>query len=262
MKIIDFHTHYYPEKVVEKALGAVRGRITAYTDGTRAGLIDSMRRAGIDASLNLTLLNNPDNAAGVNRWAAAENVFPVYQTGSVHPAQPDPAETVAAAAAAGLRGIKLHPEYQNFEFTDPRLFPVWERCIDLDLFMVTHAGFDIMFRPPWRSDPARLAMFHRRYPRLKLVLAHLGSMTMWNEVEEHLAGLPVYFDLAFVTRDTIGEEQLTRIIRRHGADRILFGSDSPWCDQNACVEFIGSLPLAEEERELIFHRNAELLLKL
>ena len=262
MKIIDFHTHYYPDKVVKKALSAVQGKIPVHTDGSRDGLLESMQKSGVDASLNLTLVNNPANAESINRWAAAENAAPIWQTGSVHPAQPDPAGAVETIAASGLRGLKFHPEYQDFEFTDPRLFPVWERCIDLDLFVVTHAGYDVMFREPWHTDPVHLAEFHRRYPRLKLVLAHLGSMAMWDEVEEHLAGLPVYLDLAFVTLATIEPKQLLRIIRRHGAERILFGSDTPWCDQSVCVDFISSLPLAEEERELIFHGNAERLLKL
>ncbi len=260
--IIDFHTHYYPEKVVAKALAAVNHKIPHYTNGTREGLLESMRRAGIDFSLGLPLVNTPGNSRGVNRWAAQQNAAPVFVCGSIHPEEPSPLETIDFIADAGLRGIKLHPEYQRFEFSDERLFPLWERCIERDLFVLTHAGFDIMFMPPWHTDPIRLAAFHRRFPELKLVCAHLGSMTMWDEVEEHLAGLPVYFDLAFLTREYITPERLTAIIRRHGADRILFGSDSPWCDQAEHLAFIRSLPLTAEEQELIFYRNAAKLLKL
>lgn len=262
MMVIDFHTHCYPEKVVAKALSAVGDRLKPATDGTRAGLIASMREAGIDYSLALALVNNPANSRGVNRWAAEENRAPVFFTGSIHPADPDPEATLEFIAASGLKGIKLHPEYQGFEFSDERLFPLWERCIEHGLFLVTHAGYDIMFQPPWHTDPERLAAFHRRFPQLPLVLAHLGSMTMWDEVEKHLAGLPVYFDLAFITPEYIDPARLVRIIRRHGAERILFGTDSPWCSQKRQLEFIRSLPLTHEEQELIFWKNAANLLKL
>lgn len=262
MMVIDFHTHCYPEKVVAKALGAVQGRLKPATDGTRSGLIASMREAGIDYSLALALVNNPANTAGVNRWAAAENRAPVFFTGSIHPADPAPVATLESIARAGLKGIKLHPEYQQFEFSEERLFPLWERCIELGIFVVTHAGYDIMFPPPWHTDPERLAAFHRRFPELRLVLAHLGSMTMWDEVEKYLVGLPVSFDLAFLTPDYIDPARLVRIIRRHGAERILFGTDSPWCSQKEQLDFIRSLPLTREELELILWKNAATLLEL
>ena len=262
MMVIDSHTHCYPEKVAAKALSAVQGRLEPATDGTRDGLIASMREAGIDYSLALGLVTNPANSLGVNRWAAEQNRAPVFFTGSIHPDDPDPETTLDFIADSGLKGIKLHPEYQRFEFSEERLFPLWERCCELGLFVVTHAGYDIMFQPPWHTDPERLAAFHRRFPELRLVLAHLGSMTLWDDVEKYLLGLPVYFDLAFVTPEYIEPERLVRIIRRHGAEWILFGTDSPWCSQKKQLAFIRSLPLTCEEREQIFWKNAAMLLDL
>ena len=136
MMLIDFHTHCYPEKVVAKALSAVQGRLEPATDGTRDGLIASMREAGIDYSLALGLVTNPANSLGVNRWAAEQNRAPVFFTGSIHPDDPDPETTLDFIADSGLKGIKLHPEYQRFEFSEERLFPLWERCCELGLFVV------------------------------------------------------------------------------------------------------------------------------
>ena len=156
----------------------------------------------------------------------------------------------------------MHPEYQHFRFDEERLFPVWEKCEKLGLFVVTHAGWDAMYDPPYHSDPESLAKFHRRFPGLRLVLAHLGGMAMWDAVEKYLAGMEVYLDLAMVAREYITPEQLTRIIRAHGAEKILFGTDSPWYDQKKQLDFIRSLPLSSEEQERIFYRNAAELLKL
>ncbi|MDR0932470.1 MAG: amidohydrolase family protein [Victivallales bacterium] len=260
--IIDFHTHFYPEKVAPKAIEVCAGKIDAYSDGTRAGLEKSMCVAGIDLSVALTVVNAPENSASINAWAIRENRMPIISTGGIHPDEPDPLATLEAINAAGLPGIKLHPEYQRFKFDEERLFPVWERCEELGLFVVTHVGYDAMYEPPYLSDPEKLAEFHRRFPGLQLVLAHLGGMAMWDEVEKYLVGLPVYLDLAMATKEYITPGQLTRIIKNHGANRILFGSDSPWYDQTRQLKFIRSLPLTNEEQELIFYQNAAELLKI
>lgn len=88
MMVIDFHTHCYPEKVVAKALSAVQGRLEPATDGTRDGLIASMREAGIDYSLALGLVTNPANSLGVNRWAAEQNRAPVSSPAPFTPTIP------------------------------------------------------------------------------------------------------------------------------------------------------------------------------
>ncbi|MDD3117603.1 MAG: amidohydrolase family protein [Victivallales bacterium] len=261
-RVFDFHVHCYPEKVAERAIGAV-GPLGLHPsfDGTMAGLKRSMTEAGITASLNLPLANTPKNIRGINAWAAANNAAPVYSLGSIHPADPHPDRTLSWIRSLGLKGIKLHPEYQRFRIDDPRLHPIWEGCIANGLFVLTHAGNDIAFDPPANSNPAMLAELHRRYPALTLVLAHLGSWGMWQDVETHLAGLPVYLDLAF-TLGSIDDELLLRIIARHGAAHILFGTDAPWQSQRESLEKFLALPLREEEKELILYDNAARLLGL
>lgn len=260
--IIDFHTHFYPEKVVEKALSSSAGIIPHYIGGTRADLEESMLRAGIDCSVGLALVNNAGNSRSINAWAESHNRPPIVMTGSIHPDEENPLETLQWIADAGMPGIKVHPEYQQFGFEEERLFPIWERCQELGLFLITHAGSDAMFGPHFRTTPESLAAFHRRFPGLKFVLAHLGGMEMWDDVERYLTGLDVYLDLAMANAEYISVEQLTRIIKAHGAERILFGTDSPWDDQKRQVDFIRSLDLTEAEFELIFHRNAAELLNL
>ena len=95
----------------------------------------------------------------------------------------------------------------------------------------------------------------------KLVLAHLGGWKEWDAVEELIAGEKVYLDTAFL-EEYISDEQLLRIIRRHGAERILFGTDCPWSGQRESIERFKKLSLTEEERTLIFSGNAERLFGL
>lgn len=262
MRIIDFHTHYYPPRVAEKALAFVSQLMRPALNGTREDLEKSMDAAGIDCAATLALVNKAGNFDNILNWAQAENHGRIRMVGSIHPAQPDPVAGVRQVAAAGLPGIKVHPDYQQFNFDDERLFPIWEECAARDLFLITHAGFDVAFRPPFATEPVQLARFHRRFPELKLVLAHFGSLKMWEAVERELIGTGVYLDLACVNESEIPREKLAALIRRHGSGRVLFGTDSPWFGQKAAVEYISSLPLTSEELENIFHRNAETLLKI
>ncbi|MCP3965924.1 MAG: amidohydrolase family protein [Lentisphaerae bacterium] len=89
----------------------------------------------------------------------------------------------------------------------------------------------------------------------------MGSWGMWDEAEEYVIGLPVYLDLAF-TLGQIDDEQLVRMIRRHGADRVLFGTDSPWRDQKTALDHFLKLDLNEDEKSLILGENAARLLDL
>ncbi len=261
-KVFDFHVHCYPEKVAEKAIQAVGPLgLHTYFNGTVAGLLQSMREAGIIGSLNLPLANTPENTRGVNAWAAANNTGPVYSLGSIHPDDPHPAQTLGWIRSLGLKGVKMHPEYQRFKIGKLQYDPIWKGCVEHGLFVLTHAGRDIAFPPPPNSDPASIAALHRRHPNLKLVVAHMGSWGMWQEVEEHLIGLPLYLDLAF-TLGLMDRDQLLRIIRKHGAERVLFGTDAPWQSQKEALDYFLQLPLNDREKELILYRNAAGLLGL
>ena len=260
--IIDFHTHFYPEKIRARAMASVNGKFVPATDGGRAALVRSMEANGIDLSVGLPLVNTPRNARGVNAWAVMENHGPIRMLGSLHPEDPDWRESLDFIVDHGLPGIKLHPEYQLFMFSDERFFPIWEACEKAGLFLLTHAGFDINFPAPFKTDPEKLAAFHHRFPGLELVLAHLGSMSMWDDVEKYLVGLPVWFDTAMLDEHWIDPAQLLRIIRNHGADRILFGTDSPWMDQANPLALLRSLPLAPAELDAILGGNAARLLRL
>jgi predicted TIM-barrel fold metal-dependent hydrolase len=259
--IIDFHTHFYPPKIVERALSAISvfPDIKPATDGTAEGLKHSMQLAGIACSVGLPLANTPDNVRGINRWAAAHNHYPVIIAGSIHPHCAEPVKMIEEIAALGLKGIKVHPEYQHFRFSETKLAHIWQACIDNDLFVLTHCGKDIAFSPPFHSTPRELREFHERFPQLKLVIAHLGGWQMWDEAEQYLIGAPVYLDTAFTSK-YLPVERITAMIRRHGADRIIFGTDSPWQDQKQEVEFFRALPLSASEQSAIFYENAAKLL--
>ncbi len=261
--IIDFHTHYFPDKIAHDAIISLEQRtgIRAFAAGTRSSLEESMSKAGIDISLNLPVATSPDQVESINRYAEKNNRRPVFCLGAVHPLSNDLPSVISQVKSMGLRGVKMHPEYQEFSPDDESLNPLWEACITHSIFVVFHAGEDLAFKAPYRSSPAKFAELHRRFPEFRMVLAHFGSWRMWDAVERELIGLDVYLDTSF-TCGYVGDAKLAELIRRHGADKVLFGTDSPWREQKEDVISINSLPLSSEEKELIFRRNAERLLGL
>ena len=262
MKVIDFHTHYYPDKIVEKALNKAIEFIKPVTNGTRAGLLDSMAKNNIVYSVSLPMVNCPENARSLNLWASRENYGEIIMFGSVHPMEEKPEETLKYVAELGMKGIKVHPEYQNFYFADPKYDRIWSACEELDLIVLTHTGFDIMFAPPYHCTPEDIVTVSERHPKLKLVAAHGGGMRMFDEVEKRLIGREIYIDLAFMNQMNIDSEMLNRLVQGHSEDYILYGSDSPWCDQREMIEIVQNLSISEGAKLKILYKNAEKLLKL
>ncbi len=260
--VIDFHTHYYPEKIRVRVMTFCGRFAPPVLDGSRRALEEDMRLAGVDFSVGLPVAGVPGKSRSVSEWALGENHGVIRMFGSIHPEDPDWREVLDFIAGNGLPGIKLHPEYQQFRLDDPRFYPIWERCQDLGLIVLSHAGWDPAFPPPYRTDPEHLAAFCGRFPGLKLVLAHLGSLRMWDAVGQYLAGLPVWFDTAMIDAVHLPPDRLLRIIRTHGAGRILFGSDSPWCGARQVLELLRSLPLKAEEWSAITGGNALRLLQM
>jgi uncharacterized protein len=261
--IIDFHTHFFPDSLAPRAIefGSSFPQVTAFTDGTRQGLEDSMRQSGIDVSVCLPLATSPDNVDGINRFAISNNYLPLIMLGTIHPDSENKTQIVAELSQAGINGIKLHPEFQQFTLDDPRMEELWSACIEHDMFIITHAGADIAFPAPYKTNPEKVAILHKKYPELKLVIAHFGSWGMWDEVEKHLIGLPIWLDMGY-TGGFIAPDHMANMIRNHGVDKVFFGTDSPWRDQSTELDIVRALPLTEAEKERILGRNAAAFLNL
>ena len=94
-----------------------------------------------------------------------------------------------------------------------------------------------------------------------IIAAHFGGHAQWDDVEKHLAGRNIYLDTS-MGFEYFSHEQFIRIVRTHGADTVLFGSDSPWSNAKAEIEHLNTLPLSQREKDDILFGNAKRLLKL
>ena len=92
----------------------------------------------------------------------------------------------------------------------------------------------------------------------KLILAHLGGFDLPDEVLQKLCGKPVYMDTAAVLH--LYPDKCREIIRRHGPERILFATDSPWADQRSFLDRFHSFGFSQSDEARMLYQNAERLL--
>jgi predicted TIM-barrel fold metal-dependent hydrolase len=188
---------------------------------------------------------------------------------SVHPRMWNPAAKLEAAVKRfNLRGVKFHPPLQDFFPNDRRMFPVYKKAIDLNLPVVFHVGttpFGSMVKLA-QANPLLLDEVANRFPRLKIVLTHLG--TLWHNesfmvAEKHPN---VYLDTAaylYEIRDLLTPD----LVRRVGVEKFIFGTDYPMPSEGKphrmkdFVDCVNALNLSAEIKENIFFRNFEKLMK-
>lgn len=264
MNIIDFHVHFFPEKIAEKALSVLSGFIgrVPFTNGSPQDTAEKMRSGGISLSVGMPVATRPEQTASINAYANDLNHTPGFRSfGAVHPKNPNWKAQVDAVAELGMKGIKLHPDYQEFYVDDPTLFPLYRYIGEKGLLLMFHAGVDPMCPDSVHHTPSRMATVLKECPETTFICAHMGGILMTDDVERYLVGKNVYFDTSIMAHE-IESGRLTKLIRRHGAEHILFGSDCPWENPRRTADVIQSLDLTDEERHLIFHQNAERLLSL
>lgn len=258
--IIDAHVHLYPDQLAPKVVPMLASRFgnDPAFDGTLSGVRSAMATSGISISVNLPVATRPDHVGHTNGfWKKyAMPTDGVVSFAALHPATPGAPNVVAKIAADGFAGIKFHPEYQEFRFNDSSMDDIWAAMAENNLVAYLHAGGERVFEPPFRSSPSEIRMLHRRFPALKIVAAHLGGFGMWDETEETLVGEDVVLDLSH-TFFWMPHERIERIIRNHGARRILFGTDAPWQEQSYILSAFADLPLSESDRRAICYENAK-----
>ena len=282
LPIIDFHTHAFPDTLAPRAMAqltanaADRG-FTPHTDGTIAGLLASMdavsyHGAPIAASVICNIATNARQMAKVNDFAVATASLPgqkrLYPLGSLHPGA-TPAEIEAELdklATAGIRGIKIHPDYVGVELISPAFDPILSLCEERGMFITTHAGFDPVSPLHPHATPDMILEILSRYPRLTFIAAHTGGADREDEVLSKLCGTRVYLDTSLAairaSRSAAVGEACARILRAHDPDRLLFASDSPWSAPTSELEFLDKVGLDESTMEKILSLNAARLLGL
>lgn len=268
--LIDFHTHIFPDKIAEKTVGALANQsgFKPYSDGTQEGLIKAMERADADISVSLPVLTKPTQFESVLNFAKEVNERysdkkrKIISFAGMHPDCEDVENKLKQVKSAGIKGIKIHPDYQGVFIDDERYIKILSVCKDLDLICVTHSGVDDGYKDcPIRCTVDRVIKVIEKVKYNKFVLGHFGANKAWQEVYENLCDKDVYFDTAF-TMHEIDKELFNKIILKHGEDKILFATDSPWRDIKEDRDIVEKYVENKQTKEKIFYKNAIKLLGL
>lgn len=258
-EIMDFHAHIYPDKIAEKAtqnVGHFYG-IPMDNVGNVNTLLAVGRRAGVSRFVVHSVATTPEQVSSINTFLASQcrEHGELIGFGAFHPdlTGEQAQQAVEQIERLGLRGVKLHPDFQKFDIDDRKMYPFYEMVAGR-LPILFHTGDD---RYDF-SSPTRLARVLADFPTLTAVAAHFGGYRRWEEAEAVLPKGRVYVDtcssIAF-----LGVKRAEQLIRHYGADHVLFGTDFPMWNAKDELAYLEEMDLSQEERLLILSQNAKRL---
>lgn len=259
--IIDFHAHIYPEKIAEKATAAIS---TFYEDAPMAWhghteeLLKSGREIGVTKYIVHSTATKAAQVESINNFIIGECAkYPEFVGfGTMHYEYENCAAELARIRAAGLRGIKFHPDFQKFQADMPEMDPIYDEIAKHRLPVLFHAGD---YRYDY-SGPARIAHVKEKHPDLIVIAAHFGGYTEWDEAINHLVGKDVYFDTSS-SFWKLPADKARMMIEKHGYEKFLFGSDFPMWDHAGELKRLKALQLPAEWEQAILFGNGDKLLK-
>ena len=265
--VIDFHTHAFPDAIAARAIASLcensNHLLAPCHDGRLSGLLLNMKNFGVDLSVVQPVITKPSQTKSLNEWAAkiTEENDNIISFGGIHPHTDDYKRDIDFVCSLGLLGIKLHCEYQDFKINDPFMLKIYDYAFSKGLVILQHAGWDPAFKAPFRSNPQMFAEVSRELKGGIMIAAHFGGGRQWDDVEKYLVGTDIYIDTS-MGQEYYSREQFERIVRNHGADKVLFGSDSPWSSAGYELKSLSETALTSVEKEKILHLNAEKILNL
>lgn len=257
-KIIDIHAHVFPEPIREKAVAA----IGAFYDQPMlgGGSIEDLILEGSEFNVVKYVIHSAATTEAqvqpINSYIKSlqDGDSRLIGFGTIHQNTKNPRGVIDEIIAFGFRGVKLHPDFQRFDIDDPKLFPIYE-AMEGRLPLLIHMGD----AHSDASSPAKLLNVIKRFPSLTIIAPHLGGFSRWDEAMETIVGQNIYLDTSSAL-DFIPKEKAVGIIRAHGIDKVLFGSDYPmWVHRDELKRFF-ALGLSDEENEKILYTNAAKLL--
>ncbi|HYY87886.1 MAG TPA: amidohydrolase family protein [Chloroflexota bacterium] len=183
-------------------------------------------------------------AARQQRFVGLARVDPHFEDDALR-------ELDRAVETLGLRGLFLHPWEETFRVNDPRVDPLLRRCADLDVPVLIATGY------PWLSEAAQVGDLARRFPSVPIVMTHGGQINISGLGQaDAFDVLRRYPNVNIETSGVYRQDFLLDVATDLGAERVLFGSNSPRMDMRLEVQRARWADLPEAARALILGNNA------
>lgn len=260
--IIDAHAHVWPDRIAEIALrGNALPGLNARGDGTVDGLTADMSRSGVDLSCCLGIANEARHVDRVNEFVAGLTSETRFGFGTVH-VDLSVEDNLASLRRHGVRAVKIHPLFQDFGLDHPRLWEIFEAMGD-EFAVITHVGEGGSAHANTLSSPAMIRDITRQFPDLRLMACHFGGYKILDDAEEMLSGSDVVLETSWPpSLATLQPDRVRRLIRNHGAERVVFGSDWPMTSPTEEIGAISALGLTDDELELVLGGTMARMLRL
>ena len=255
MMIADVHAHIFPDMLAEKATHSIAAFYGAHDIDRPASLsrlLQEHREAHIACGVVCNSATSPAQVHHINDFLAeAIRKAPQYiGFGSVYPGMPGVEEELDRMLELGLRGVKIHPDFQRLAIDDPAGVETYRAIAKRGLPVLFHMG-------DARSDlssPERLLNLLRQVPDLRPIAAHFGGWQTWQHAYEHPLPEFVVYDTSSTT-PLVEREFVLRMIDRYGEDRLLFGTDFPMWKPAEMVAQLHALGLGRKTEEKLFYGN-------
>lgn len=255
-KIIDVHTHIFPEKIAEKATNAIGQFYGIPMDsvGTLSNLTEHMRQNGICHSFILSTATVPQQVRAINDYQISVlkeygDLFTAF--GTVHADMEDILGESEYMRKNGIQGIKFHNDFQNFACNDRRLFPLYEKCQAEKIPVIWHAG-DKRYR---YTNPDQFADIAANFPHLIGICAHFGGYSQWDEALPLIKKTQFYVDTSS-TLFEVTPERARAFSDVLGTDRIMYGTDFPMWKADTELEKVYAIGYSDRELEKVLYTNA------
>jgi predicted TIM-barrel fold metal-dependent hydrolase len=251
--IVDAHTHIYPSKIAEKAsesIGLFYG-LPAHNVGSPEELIMQGSKYGIRNYLVCSVATAPEQVSSINSFIAREcKEHPEFiGFGTLHPKMEGADDEIERIIAMGLRGIKLHPDFQQFDIDSPEAYKFFE-IVGGRLPFLLHMGDEKLDY----SSPKRLAKALDDFPKLEAIAAHLGGYRRWEMASDLLTRPRVKFDTSS-SLFILEKDYIKQLINRYGVENCFFGTDFPLWDYSKEVNDFMELQLPFEQMSRILGGN-------
>jgi len=262
-KVINSHCHIYPEKIASKAVEGIKNfyDLNMSLNGRTDDLIKDGSKVGVVHYLVHSVATTPKQVKSINEFISYEvkshnGLFTGF--GTLHPDSDDIEGDFNYLCDLGLKGVKLHPDFQLFALNEKKAFDLGEVIAAGDVPLLIHCG-DFRYN---YSNPEQLIPFLDNFPELTVIGAHFAGWSMWEDATRQLAGREnLYVDLSS-SLYALSAETANELIHAYGTDKVLWGTDYPMWDSVSEMEYFNRIDLTDEERSMILYENAAKLLKL
>ncbi|HNX13630.1 MAG TPA: amidohydrolase family protein [Oscillospiraceae bacterium] len=256
LPIFDSHCHVYPDKIASRAAQSIAEfyDMPVRFDGTASTLLQEGTRAGITHYLIHSVSVMPAQVRSINEFIAAQvNEHPGVITGfgTLHPDSKDLDGDLQHLLSLGLKGVKIHPDFQKFAADSAKAVNLCRKLIG-KLPVLVHAG-DTRFH---YSHPQQILNLKKKLPDLTVIAAHFGGWSCWDDAEKELPGLPNFYVDCSSSLYALSPEKAKHLFEVFGPEKVLFGTDYPMWSPSSEMELFSRVGLSPREQRRVLYENA------